>query len=83
MVAGMGEALVGNFPGRALSFAASTQQGGASARLAALPSKREALFVPGGLPTLIARSDSNGGCRGVGGWGAGWLVCAGSRWVGG
>ena len=66
MVVGMGEALVGNFPGRALSFTASggagdsDNGGGGGARVASLPSKREGLFVPGGLPTLIARSDSNG-----------------------
>ncbi|GAB4821271.1 hypothetical protein N2152v2_008317 [Parachlorella kessleri] len=63
LVVGMGEALVGNFPGRALSFTAgagSDGNGGGGARVASLPSKREGLFVPGGLPTLIARSDSNG-----------------------
>ena len=58
LVVGMGEALVGNYPGRALSFAAAA---GEAPRLLSLPSKREGLFADGGAPHLIARSDSNGG----------------------
>jgi alpha-glucan, water dikinase len=62
VVAGMGEALVGNFPGRALSF--STDGQGGSTSIIGLPSKREALLADGGsedgTPLLIARSDSNG-----------------------
>ncbi|PSC73883.1 ABC transporter A family member 2 isoform B [Micractinium conductrix] len=57
LVVGMGEALVGNYPGRALSFAAAA---GEAPRLLSLPSKREGLFADGGAPHLIARSDSNG-----------------------
>ena len=57
MVVGMGEALVGNYPGRALSFAASA---GAQPQLLSLPGKREGLFAGAGVPHLIARSDSNG-----------------------
>ena len=53
----MGEALVGNYPGRALSFSSSAEEG---TRLLALPSKREALYSPAGAANLIARSDSNG-----------------------
>lgn len=55
MAVGMGEALVGNFPGRPLSFAKQ--------ELLGLPSKREALLPvsgPSGAQLLIARSDSNG-----------------------
>ncbi|PRW45423.1 Carbohydrate-Binding Module Family 45 [Chlorella sorokiniana] len=64
LVVGMGEALVGNYPGRALSFAASLggggNCGGAEPRLLSLPGKREGLFATSGMPHLIARSDSNG-----------------------
>lgn len=67
MVVGMGEALVGNFPGRALSFTVDAGSGGVD--LLAMPSKREALLAEeeeGGAPLLIARSDSNGeGERGM------------------
>jgi alpha-glucan, water dikinase len=58
LVTGMGEALVGNHPGRALSFVAKAGQG--SPQLLALPSKREALLAAKDMVTLIARSDSNG-----------------------
>lgn len=61
-VVGMGEALVGNQPGRALSFSAS-RAGGAGepqVELLSLPSKRCGLFSPAGASNLIARSDSNG-----------------------
>lgn len=57
LVRGMGEALVGNYAGRALSFSAGSE---GSPRLLALPSKREGLFSPAGVANLIARSDSNG-----------------------
>lgn len=60
MVVGMGEALVGNYPGRALSFAAPA---GGAPRLLSLPGKREGLFAGGAGAHLIARSDSNGGGR--------------------
>lgn len=60
LVAGMGEALVGNFPGRALSFACSTTGSTIlNLDIAFLPSKRDALRAVGDAP-LIARSDSNG-----------------------
>ncbi|HZR19277.1 MAG TPA: PEP/pyruvate-binding domain-containing protein [Verrucomicrobiae bacterium] len=54
VVLGLGETLVGNFPGRALSFvwAKRTQQ----ARLLSFPAKSVALYGSG----LIFRSDSNG-----------------------
>ncbi len=58
LVVGMGEALVGNYPGRALSFAAN---GDGAPRLLSLPGKRQGLFARAGVPHLIARSDSNGG----------------------
>ena len=62
MVVGMGEALVGNYPGRALSFAQGA--GGGEPQLLGLPSKREGLFAGAhGASHLIARSDSNGGCQ--------------------
>ena len=62
VVAGMGEALVGNSPGRALSFSAAAPANGAAANvtLLSLPSKRLGMFSPRGLSNLIARSDSNG-----------------------
>lgn len=55
VVVGMGESLVGNHPGRALSF---TSKAG-NLQLQQLPSKRTALFAPA-RGTLIARSDANG-----------------------
>merc|ERR1719359_2712080 len=55
---GLGEALVGNEPGRALSFAYDKASG--EAEILALPSKPWAHAAPGGgAPALIARSDSN------------------------
>ncbi|KAK9803518.1 hypothetical protein WJX73_002149 [Symbiochloris irregularis] len=60
VVVGLGEALVGNYPGRALSFrAASPGNGNSAVEVLSLFSKRSGLFVAGG-PTVIARSDSNG-----------------------
>lgn len=56
VVVGMGESLVGNHPGRALSFVCHD---GAAPQLQQLPSKRTALYAPAG-GTLIARSDANG-----------------------
>jgi alpha-glucan,water dikinase len=53
-VPGLGETLVGNYPGRALSFTCLKGQG--AARLLSFPSKSVALFGSG----LIFRSDSNG-----------------------
>lgn len=64
VVVGMGEALVGNHPGRALSFTYdSTTPSSPSLSVACLPSKREAMFVNKEKASelmLIARSDSNG-----------------------
>lgn len=57
LVAGLGEVLVGNYPGRALSF--SDSPGAPEPQLLSLPSKRVALYAPQG-GTLIARSDTNG-----------------------
>jgi alpha-glucan,water dikinase len=57
LVPGLGEVLVGNYPGRALSF--SIPPGSGSPELHSLPSKRVGLYVPHG-GTLIARSDTNG-----------------------
>jgi len=63
VVAGMGEALVGNYPGRALSFSAPLD-GSGGATLHSLPAKRVALRAPapapGAPPLIIARSDANG-----------------------
>eukprot|EP00798_Chlamydomonas_sp_ICE-L_P020028 gene20028-26744_t len=55
LVVGMGETLVGNHPGRALSFSATD----GSVKVLGYPSKRIALKAPAG-GTLIARSDANG-----------------------
>eukprot|EP00897_Mesotaenium_endlicherianum_P008242 jgi/Mesen1/7446/ME000389S06789 len=60
-VLGLGEVLVGNYPGRAFSFtvpkgASSSSSGGGAVQ--SLPSKRLALYAIDG--SLIARSDSNG-----------------------
>ncbi|KAF6251712.1 glutathione synthetase ATP-binding domain-like protein [Scenedesmus sp. NREL 46B-D3] len=57
LVAGLGEVLVGNYPGRALSF--SDSPGAPEPQVLSLPSKRVALYAPQG-GTLIARSDTNG-----------------------
>lgn len=54
LVAGRGESLVGNYPGRALSFAVKR---GSEPRLIAFPSKSVALHTQ---HCLIFRSDSNG-----------------------
>ena len=57
IVCGMGEALVGNFPGRALSFVARKDDL-TNAKVTGFPSKANGLFTD--APTLIFRSDSNG-----------------------
>jgi alpha-glucan, water dikinase len=66
VVVGLGEALVGNHPGRALGFVVGKADGAAPA-VARYPSKRAGLFLPAageggaaGAGTLIFRSDSNG-----------------------
>lgn len=56
VVCGLGEALVGNYPGRALSF--TMRKDGSAPQVKGFPSKSVGLFVDG--PTLIFRSDSNG-----------------------
>ena len=56
MVCGLGEALVGAHPGRALTFTAAA---GGGVTTEALPSKLTAFRAPPG-GGLIARSDSNG-----------------------
>lgn len=53
-VVGLGETLVGNYPGKALSFSAAKGKG--ETRLLSFPSKSVGLFGSG----LIFRSDSNG-----------------------
>jgi alpha-glucan,water dikinase len=53
-VRGLGEALVGNYPGKACSF--SCRKGERQPLLLSFPSKREGLFGAG----MIFRSDSNG-----------------------
>jgi alpha-glucan,water dikinase len=67
LVCGLGETLVGAYPGRALSFTAPKQPGaGAGSATAGVgaptlrgyPSKASGLFLR--TPTLIFRSDSNG-----------------------
>ena len=57
VVCGMGEALVGNFAGRAMSFVARKDDL-TNARVTGFPSKANGLFTD--APTLIFRSDSNG-----------------------
>ena len=54
VVLGLGEALVGNYPGRALSFI--SRKGVHEPRILTFPSKSEGLYGGG----LIFRSDSNG-----------------------
>jgi alpha-glucan,water dikinase len=54
IVPGLGETLVGNYPGKALSF--TCRKGKDEPQLLAFPSKSVALFGSG----LIFRSDSNG-----------------------
>lgn len=56
---GLGEALVGNEPGSALSFTARKQPG-FPAIVRSLPSKPISHHPPSGEPTMIVRSDSNG-----------------------
>ena len=63
MVLGMGEALAGNYPGRALSFKSRHWSSGGEQLLGqpvvlAFPSKRVGVFASGG--DVIARSDSTG-----------------------
>jgi alpha-glucan,water dikinase len=53
-VKGLGEALVGNYPGKAYSF--TCRKGEPQPQLLSFPSKREGLFGAG----MIFRSDSNG-----------------------
>ena len=57
IVCGMGEALVGNFAGRAMSFVANKNDL-SNPRVTGFPSKANGLFTD--HPTLIFRSDSNG-----------------------
>jgi alpha-glucan,water dikinase len=60
LVLGLGETLVGNYPGRALAFAARKKADGSGCeqpRILGYPSKCRAMRVP---PTFIFRSDSNG-----------------------
>jgi len=61
LVCGLGDTLVGAFPGRALSFSVDKQQGGSGVgdpTLLGFPSKPMGLFNT--TRTLIFRSDSNG-----------------------
>lgn len=60
LVVGMGETLVGNKPGRALSFTASSNGAQPDVSLQFLPSKRVGLFSPSDTSNVIVRSDSNG-----------------------
>ena len=53
-VLGLGEALVGNYPGRAFSF--TCEKGAPGPKVLSFPSKRSGLYGKG----LIFRSDSNG-----------------------
>lgn len=56
----MGETLVGNKPGRALSFSATANGAQPGVQLNSLPSKRVGLFSPSDISNVIVRSDSNG-----------------------
>lgn len=56
---GLGEALVGNFPGRAMSFY-GTSNNLENVTIKTYPSKIERLINPSDEPNYIARSDSNG-----------------------
>ena len=60
LVLGMGETLVGNYPGRALSFIVPRAGKAPSGppRVLAFPSKRVGVFAAGG--GVMARSDSSG-----------------------
>lgn len=57
IVLGMGEALVSNMPGRALSFVC---HGDGSTSISSYPSKIRALYCDTSSKILMARSDSNG-----------------------
>ena len=57
VVMGLGEALVGNYPGRALSFSIKKTKG-QTPKVIGFPSKSVMLKIP--RQTLIFRSDSNG-----------------------
>lgn len=59
VVCGMGEALVGNYPGRALSFVGKLVDGAPSIDVKTFPSKRTGLFIRSDS-ALMVRSDSNG-----------------------
>jgi len=56
VVVGLGEALVGNYPGRAMGFVVNKATG--EAKVTHLPSKHTGVFL--NEDTLIFRSDSNG-----------------------
>jgi len=56
VVVGLGEALVGNYPGRALGFVVNKETGDVT--ITQLPSKNIGIFL--NKDTLIFRSDSNG-----------------------
>jgi len=56
VVRGLGEVLVGNYPGRALSFVAKKSDL-KNPQVTGFPSKNVGLFAP---PSMIFRSDSNG-----------------------
>lgn len=64
VVAGLGETLAGNHPGRPLAFVDAPD--GSATRILALPSKRTGLFVPGtplsvaGAPAAAAGHDGGG-----------------------
>lgn len=58
VVTGLGEVLVGNSPGSALTFA--VKQIAEPAAILCFPSKTMSVHLLGGESTLIARSDSNG-----------------------
>ena len=60
VVVGMGETLVGNKPGRALSFLAHANGSQPDVELKFLPSKRAGLFSPSATSNVFVRSDSNG-----------------------
>jgi alpha-glucan,water dikinase len=60
VVCGLGEALVGAHPGRALAFTATHSGSVASTQLLTLPSKLTAFHIGSCGGGLIARSDSNG-----------------------
>ena len=57
IVLGMGEALVSNMPGRALSFVSDSD---GTTSISSYPSKIRALYCDASTDILMARSDSNG-----------------------